>query len=133
MDEAGLGMGGCVTGLVTEQELETKRENNHNIVNLWFAGAQPGIKKEGDKLALDSYYLDDWMKRAKANGIGRIVWFLGGNPNAYPETLTVERELYAAWGVGSRDEFFKKMGTQEQRGKIIEEIKTPYKDRKSVV
>ncbi|MCX7805032.1 MAG: hypothetical protein N3A38_07550 [Planctomycetota bacterium] len=127
MDEAGLGMGGCVTGLATEQELETMRENNHNIVNLWFAGAQPGMKREGDRLVLDFYYFDDWMKRARDHGVGRIVWFLGGNPNGYPETLSIERDLYSVWGLGSKEEFFRKMGTAEQRGKILEEVKTPYR------
>jgi len=127
MDEAGLTMGGCVTGLVTDQELATKREYNHNCVNLWFGGVQPGIKKNGDKLDLDFYILDDWMKRAKAHGIKRIVWFLGGNPNGYPETMTVERTVFEAWGLGTREDFFKKMGTAEQRGKILEEVKLPYK------
>jgi hypothetical protein len=125
MDEAGLRMGGCVTGLATAAEMATMREHNHNMVNLWFAGVQPEMKKEGDRIALDFHYLDDWMKLAKENGQGAIVWFLGGNPNGFPMTLSMERDLYAL-ACGSREEFFQKAGSQESRGKVLPEVRPHY-------
>ncbi len=125
MDEAGLRMGGCVTGLPSAGEMATMREHNHNMVNLWFAGVQPEMKKAGSKIALDFHYLDDWMKLARENGQGAIVWFLGGNPNGFPMTLSMERDLYGL-AVGPRDEFFKKAGSQEFRGKVLPEVRPHY-------
>ncbi len=125
MDEAGLRMGGCVTGLATAGEMATMREHNHNMVNLWFAGVQPEMKKEGDRIVLDFHYLDDWMKLARENGQGAIVWFLGGNPNGFPMTLSMERDLYAL-ACGPRDDFLKKAGSQEFRGKVLPEVRPHY-------
>jgi len=122
MDEAGLRMGGCVTGLASAGEMATMRDHNHNMVNLWFAGVQPEMKKEGDRIALDFHYLDDWMALAKENGQGGIVWFLGGNPNGYPQTLSMERDLYGLM-CGSREEYFKKVGSKELRGKVLPEVR----------
>jgi hypothetical protein len=34
------------------------------------------------------------MATAKARGMEAMVWFLGGNPTGYPQTLSIERELY---------------------------------------
>jgi hypothetical protein len=125
MDEAGLRMGGCTTGLTSVREMKTLAEHNHNMVNIWFAGIAPGMEMKDGKLSLDFRYMDDWMAQAKANGQKTMVWFLGGNPNAYPETVTIERELYRLTG-GSREEYFKKMGSPEQRGKILPEVATLY-------
>ena len=126
MEEAGLRMGGCCTGLLTAGEMKSMREHNHNMINIWFAGVQPEMQKVGDKVELDFYYLDDFMKLAKANGQHAMVWFLGGNPPAYPNTLTVERELYRVM-YGSKEPYFQKQGTPEQRGKIQEEVRPHYK------
>lgn len=125
MDQAGLRMGGCVTGLCSATEMATMREHNHNMVNLWVAGVQPGMKKAGNRVELDFYYLDDWMKLARENGIGAIVWFLGGNPNGYPHTLSLERDLYALM-CGSTEAFFRKAGSPEFRGKVLPEIRGYY-------
>lgn len=125
MDEAGLRMGGCTTGLTSVTEMRTLVDHNHNMVNIWFAGIAPGMSVKDGKLELDFTFLDEWMAQAKANGQKTMVWFLGGNPNAYPETVTIERELYKANG-GARDDYFKKMGTAEQRGKILPEVAALY-------
>ncbi len=125
MNEADLRMGGCCTGLPAEGELQTMAEYNHNMVNLWFADVHPEMKKVGDKLQLDFYYMDDWMKMARKHGINTIVWFLGGNPNGYPETLTIERELYQVM-FGPQSEYFKKVTAPEGRGKIPPELKPVY-------
>ncbi len=127
MDEAGLRMGGCVTGLATASELKTMREHNHNMFNIWWAGVQPGMTKVGEKIELDFYYMDDFMKRAKKHGINTMVWFLGGNPNGYPETLSAERDIYHLFFEGGRTEFFKKQKSEAWRGKILPEVRPLYK------
>ena len=99
MEEAGLWMGGCVTGLVSEQEMITMREHNHNMVNIWAADVLPEFNKEKDKdkLTLGFYYLDDFMQAATRSGQNRMVWFFGGNPPGFPGTLSLERQLYSAF------------------------------------
>lgn len=126
MDEAGLFMGGCCTGLPTPGEMKTFLEHNHNVVNIWFAGVQPGMKKVGDKIELDFYYLDEWMARAKEAGMKRMVWFLGGNPNGYPNTISIERDLYKVMHDGDKETWPQKQGTPEQRGKIQDEVRPHY-------
>jgi len=126
MEDAGLRMGGCCAGLVTAGEMQTMKAHNHNMVNLWFAGVQPEMKLVDGKVELEFYYLDDFMKLAKENGQDTIVWFLGGNPPGYPNTLTFERELYRV-AFGSKDPYLQKQGTPEQRGKIQDELRPHYK------
>jgi hypothetical protein len=126
MNEADLRMGGCCAGLPSAGELKTMAEYNHNMVNLWFAGARPGMKKNGDKVELDFYYFDDWMKMAKENGINTVVWFLGGNPNGYPETITIERELYKLM-IGPQPDYYKITTSPEGRGKTPAALVPVYK------
>lgn len=127
MDEAGLRMGGCCTGLASVTEMREMLNHNHNAINIWFAGVQPGMEKKDGKLVLDFTYLDDWMAQAKACGQKTMVWFLGGNPNGYPETLSIERDLYGAM-IGPKNEYMAKMATPEQRGKIMPEVAELYKE-----
>ena len=127
MEEAGYRMGGCVTGLASESEMAAMRQHNHNMINIWFAGVQPGMKKVGERIELDFYYLDDFMKRARLNGVNTMVWFFGGNPNGYPETLSAERDLYRAYYPDQpREAFFEKQRTEESRGRILPEVEPLY-------
>lgn len=128
MAEAGLWNGGCVSGLTTEQELETMKDYHHNMVNLWIAGAAPGMKKGKDKVDINFYYLNDYMKNCTKNGVGRIVWFFGGNPPGFPQTLSLERELYSIYYEKSQEDFFKILQEKEKRDKIIPEIRDIYKN-----
>lgn len=128
MDEAGLSMGGCVTGYTSETEMRTMLEYNHNIINIWWAGVKPQMKKDGDGIALDFHYMDDFMERARKCGIRSMVWFLGGNPNGYPGTISIERDIYQTLHPDEpRDAYHKKQHTPEQRGKIQPEIEKAYK------
>ncbi len=127
MEEAGLRMGGCAKGLPPAGDLQLMHEYNHNMLNIWFHGVRPEIKREGDRLNLEFYYLDDWMKMAWERGLKSIVWFLGGNPNGYPETLTIEAELYAQMYPGGKEAYYEKMRLPENRGKILPEIRTHYR------
>ena len=45
-----------------------------------------------------------------------MVWFLGGNPNGYPETLSIEAELYALMYEGGKNAYYEKMSRPENRG-----------------
>ncbi len=94
MKEAGLVMGGCVSGLLPRHEMETMLQHNHNIINLWLSGVGPAILPKGkDDFDLDFALMDDFMAQAKAAGILANVWFLGGDPYSFPMTITLEREL----------------------------------------
>jgi hypothetical protein len=125
MDEAGLRMGGCLSGYVSVGEMRAMLDHNHNMVNIWYSGVFPKASVKDGKLELDFRYMDEWMAQAKACGQKTVVWFLGGNPNAYPESLTIERELYVTQG-GKKDDFFQKMAAPDQRGKILAEIAPLY-------
>jgi hypothetical protein len=94
MKQAGLQMGGCISGLLPQHEMETMLRYNHNIVNLWLSGVAPTIIPKGkDDFDLDFTLMDDFMARARAAGIEANVWFLGGDPYGYPITNTLMREL----------------------------------------
>jgi hypothetical protein len=126
MEEAGLRMGGCAKGLPPASDLLVMQEHNHNMVNIWFSSVRPEAKKLGDRLGLEYYYLDDWMRMARERGQRSMVWFLGGNPNGYPETLTIEAELYALMHEGGKDAYYEKMRSPANRGKILPELRSVY-------
>ena len=127
MDEAGLKMGGCITGYPSEREMQVMVEHNHNMMNLWYSGVQPTIKNEDGKMKLSYYYMDDFMKRATDAGQKAIVWFLGGNPNGYPGTLTLEYSLFDMFVEGGRNKYYKMQGTKKYRGKILPQIDKYYR------
>lgn len=127
MDEANLKMGGCISGYPTEREMRVMLEHNHNMLNLWYAGVQPEIENDNGKMKLSYYYLDDFMKRAADCGQKAIVWFLGGNPNGYPGTNTIEYGLFDKFIEGGREEYYKSQGTLENRGKIQPRIDKYYR------
>jgi hypothetical protein len=94
MDEAGLTMGGCTTGLPSFHEIDELVRHNHNDVNIWFHGIRPEFTGNTPNFNLDFYTMDDWMQEAKKRGISSVVWFLGGNPYSFPRTMTIEREVW---------------------------------------
>ncbi len=102
MEEAGLRMGGCVTGLLPEYEMEALDDYNHNMINIWHAGVRPEIIKRSGAFDLDFRVMDDFMMRAKRQGFHDIVYFLGGNPPLFPRTMhwprTIARELHGIDG-----------------------------------
>jgi len=93
MNEAGLFMGGCVTGLVPAHDIEFAVDYNQNGINLWFSGVQPAASIRNDKLHLDFTILDEWMAAARKRGLVGNVWFLGGNPYGFPRTMTIFRTM----------------------------------------
>ena len=96
MEEAGLKLGGCTTGLLPEFELKFLHEYNHNMINIWYAGVRPELSRSGDSFALDWRVMDNWMAAAKRQGISDQVYFLGGNPYGFPRTMHLPRTLAEA-------------------------------------
>jgi hypothetical protein len=95
MKEAELHLGGCVTGLLPAHELRALVKNNHNSINIWASGVSPRImKKSATDFDLDFALMDDFMRHAKEAGVDNFVYFLGGDPYGFPDTLSLERDLY---------------------------------------
>jgi hypothetical protein len=133
MEEAGLSMGGCMTGLVPVHDIAFQTDYNQSGNNLWFSGVSPEMAIKDGKLVLDWTYLDEWMKGAKKRGMTSFVWFFGGDPNGFPRTLTLQRRLHELLlqSQGRNDaqpEFMKKMMSPEFREKIMPEIRPYYVD-----
>lgn len=132
LDEAGLSMGGCVTGFVPFHNIEYAVRNNVNATNLWFSTVRPGMSYVDGKLTLDFTLIDEWMKQAKRSGWQNIVYFLGGNPYGFPRTMTLESELFVLkQKEGTHQEryekFLKAAATPANRGKILDEIRDEYR------
>ena len=93
MNEAGLKLGGCTTGLIPEFEMEWLAANNHNMVNIWYQSDRPDLTKKGDSFEMDFRLMDEFMLSAKRAGMTDMVYFLGGNPYSYPTTMHLPRTL----------------------------------------
>ena len=93
MEEAGLKLGGCTTGLVPEFELRFLRTYNHNMVNIWYQAIRPELARQGDSFSMDFRVMDEWMASARRAGIGDLVYFLGGNPYIFPRTMHLGESL----------------------------------------
>ncbi len=127
--QAGLSMGNCTTGLPTFQEVATLVAHNHNRMDIWFGGTQPGMTVRDGKLVLDWTYLDDWMAGARKLGLTEIMWFLGGDPKGFPDTLNLERDLYRARPGDRgrlREEFLRRASANPE--KVLPEIRELYVD-----
>ncbi len=127
--EANLALSNCTAGLPTLQEVQTLVAHNHNGVDIWFGGTQPGMKVKDGKLELDWTYLDDWMTRAAKAGMTHVVWFFGGDPKGFPDTLNLERDLYRSRpgdGGDLRREFLTKANAAPE--KVLPELRELYVD-----
>jgi len=130
MQEAQLELGSCIPDLVPAQDLKTLAEHNHTGMDIWFGGSHPEMKVEDSKLYLDFTYMDDWMAYARKYGMQHMMWFLGGDPYGFPDTVNLERELYRArakTGEESqqlRREFLRK--TNAKPNKVIPEVRDLY-------
>ncbi|MCW8132732.1 MAG: hypothetical protein KIS92_20465 [Planctomycetota bacterium] len=131
MTEAGLDLGGCISGLLPAHELHLKAANNHNSLNLWYSGFAPGIvKKSATEFDLDFTVADEFMKQAKAAGIRNFIYFLGGDPYGAPDTWHLQRELYRFVHYDGKDmmegrkEFIKRV--TESREKMLPELRALY-------
>ncbi|MFH1378356.1 MAG: hypothetical protein ABIH86_06360 [Planctomycetota bacterium] len=134
MNEANLTVGGCVSGFLPLHDYNFSVDYNQNGVNFWFLGAQPGMSTdENGKLKIDFTYFDDYMQSAKARGLDNIVWFLGGDPYGWPDTVGILRDL--ARNVSDpaerqklREEWLLKQSSPEHRNAVVPELREPFKD-----
>lgn len=131
MDEAGLSMGGCVTGFIPFHNISYAMDHNVNATNLWVASIGPGMTRVDGKLVLDFTLIDEWMKEARRLGLKNIVYFLGGNPYGFPRTMSLETELFVLrQKQGTRQERFNKFlrlaADESNRGRVLEEIRGDY-------
>jgi hypothetical protein len=131
LDEAGLSMGGCVTGFVPFHNITYAMNHNVNATNLWFASVRPGMSHIDGKLVLDFTLIDEWMKGARRLGLKNITYFLGGNPYGFPRTMSIESELFVLrQKEGTRAEkfnqFLKLAADESNRGKVLDEIRGDY-------
>jgi hypothetical protein len=132
MDEAGLLMGGCVSGLVPARDVAFQTDYNQNATNLWFAGVQPGMTLKRGRLELDFTYLDEWMTSARKRGLKAVVWFLGGDPYGWPDTVSILRDLARIDKTGdenrrARIAWVKRQAAEENRNGILPEQRPLFK------
>ena len=132
MDEAGLLMGGCVTGLVPAHDIAFQADYNQNATNLWWSISPPMTAKSG-KLELDFAYLDEWMGSARKRGLKAVVWFLGGDPYGWPDTVNSLRDLARMDVPRERDaqarqEWVRKQADEANRNSILPEIRPLFKE-----
>lgn len=128
MQEAGLECGTCVTSFLPAQDLKALAESNHTGLDLWIHGTRPQMRIVDGKVQLDFAYLDDGMKYAKQYGMDHMMWFLGGDPYGFPNTMSLERYLYTerdgAGGADRVDEFITKAAANPEE--ILPEIRDLY-------
>ena len=96
MSEAGLHLGACIPRLIPAHELQELARHNHNSINLWYSGTWAGrpILKNGHDFDINLSHLDDFMQHATAAGVENFIYFLGGDPYDYPDSMHLERDLY---------------------------------------
>lgn len=133
VQEAGLTFGGCHPALLPEHEMRQLVEYNLTVMNTWASSVLPDMKIVDGKMTLDFRHLDHWMRTARRSGVQAIVWFLGGVPYGYPQTMTIERELYIALHEGKKprkelyDEYVEKAARMEYRGRTLPEVEPYYR------
>jgi len=95
MDESGLRVAMCVDNLPPRHELEVMAKANLDGLCFFYYTLPLDLqKKSPSEFAIDFTIADDFMVNAKAAGIRNIVYYLGGDPYGFPDTLPLLRELY---------------------------------------
>jgi hypothetical protein len=130
VQQAGIDCGSCTIGLPPTQDLAALASYNYTGMDLWYFTTAPQMRVVDGRLQMDWAYLDDWMKYAKRHGMDHMMWFLGADPNGFPDTLQLERSLYASRGTGApeqealRKEFLAKATIAP--AKVLPEIRDLY-------
>jgi hypothetical protein len=129
MQQAGLDLGGC-SGQVPAQDLKCLAEHNHTGMDIWFGGTQPQMRVIDGKIQFDWTYLDDWMAAAKRYGMDHMMWFMGGDPYGFPDTLNAERDFYRTTASGQsqqlRTEFIERLNKDPD--KVLPEDRPRYQE-----
>ena len=95
VDEAGIAMGACISALPPEQEMQTFQEYNLRTAQTRFHSTNLPMTVKDGRLDLDFGYLDEWMEMAKSKRLAFFRYLMGGNPYGYPDTMTLEKALFA--------------------------------------
>jgi hypothetical protein len=126
MQEAGLELGAC--GFPSLQEQRDLAAHNHTGMDIWFGGTQPQIRLIDGAIRFDWTYLDDWMGSARKYGMNHMMWFLGGDPYGFPDTMNAERDFYRATATNPsqelRKEFLDKLNADPE--KVLPEVRPRY-------
>ncbi len=127
MKETGLEVGGC-SAQVPAQDLQCLAAHNHTGMDIWFGGTQPQMRVIDGQIRFDWTYLDDWMGNAKKCGMDHMMWFLGGDPYGFPDTMNAERDFYRTTATGQsqelRKEFIERLNKDPD--KILPEVRPRY-------
>lgn len=95
MAEAGLHVGVCSESQLPYHELQFMARANIDGLCLFSYTLPIELKKRSrTEFDIDFTQLDDFMANAGAAGVRNIVYYLGGDPYGYPDTLSLVRELY---------------------------------------
>jgi hypothetical protein len=95
MSEAGLHVAMCSSSLQPQHELAFMAKANLDGISHFSYTLPIELRKTSrTDFDIDFTVLDDFMLNAKAAGIRNVVYFLGGDPYGYPDTLSLVRELY---------------------------------------
>ncbi len=128
LQQAGLELGGC-SGQVPAQDLKCLAEHNHTGMDIWFGGTQPQMRLHDGKIQFDWTYMDDWMTAAKKCGMDHMMWFMGGDPYGFPDTLNAERDFYRVTATSQsqdlRVEFIERLNKDPD--KVLPEDRPRYK------
>ena len=95
VDEAGIAMGACISALPSEQEMQTFQDYNLRVAQTRFHSTNLAMAVKDGRLEIDFGYLDDWMAMAKSKRLAFFRYLMGGNPYGYPDTMTLEKALFA--------------------------------------
>ena len=93
MEECGFIAGGCAGGQVAVHDIAFQKSYNQNAVSFFYTSSPTPMSGKGGKLTIDFRYMDDWYAGAKKRGCQAVVYFCGGDPYGFPETLHVQRDF----------------------------------------
>jgi hypothetical protein len=134
MKEAGLTMGGCMGYMPPAHEMAFLARHNHNCMSFFTYGLGIDQMSRGPdgNVVINFTALDDMMAHAKQAGMDSFVYFLGGDPFGFPDTLHLERELYRKVYCGGTNDMMDRLDLihkiSEDPAHIPAEVKPLYKE-----
>ncbi|MBN1809309.1 MAG: hypothetical protein JW909_09605 [Planctomycetes bacterium] len=132
MQEAGFHLAMCCDRLLPRHEMAYMVR--HNMPGLCFFTYTIPIelkKRSSTEFDIDLSVADDFMANARKAGITSVVYYLGGDPYGFPDTLQLERELYRRVHYNGSDmmagriELLKKTAAAPDR--LLPEVRPLYK------
>jgi hypothetical protein len=93
MEECGFCAGGCLGGQVALHDVAFQATYNQNAASFFYTSSPTTMTAKNGKLEIDFRYMDDWYAGAKKRGCQAVVYFCGGDPYGFPETLHILRDF----------------------------------------